>query len=157
MSVHKNTEFLQCLKVEENPDKSRQIFLNKLEGCGGVYKSSNVMKILSVSETAVIKYGETHKLIMLKWGSDILFPVFQFSTNEWNNEKGMLKGVPELLALITHKVSDVRKCNFFTEKIEVPNESERISILDVLRRGCSEEQMGYFHLLAKNFGTNNLM
>ena len=34
---------------------------------------------------------------------------------------------------------------------------KKTSILDVLQRGSSEEQMEYFRLLAKNFGTNNLM
>ena len=71
------------------------------------------MKLLSVTTPTVIKYAKTNKLIVINWGAENLFPVFQFSTHEKNSEKGMLKGVPELLALITHKVSAVRKCNFY--------------------------------------------
>jgi len=142
---------------QEEYAEARQAFLKKLEKYGGVHKSSTVMKLLSVTAPTVIKYGKTNKLIVINWGAENLFPVFQFSTHEENSEKGMLKGIPELLALITHKVSAVRKCNFFTKKIEIPGEDEKTSILDVLRKGSSEEQMEYFRLLAKNFGTNNLM
>ena len=142
---------------QEEYAEARQAFLLSLEKYGGVHKSSTVGKLLSVTAPTVIKYAKTNKLIVINWGAENLFPVFQFSTHEKNSEKGMLKGVPELLALITHKVSAVRKCNFFTKKIEIPDESEKTSILDVLQRGSSEEQMEYFRLLAKNFGTNNLM
>jgi hypothetical protein len=142
---------------QEEYAEARQAFLTNLKKYGGVHKSSTVMKLLSVTAPTVIKYGKTNKLIVINWGADNLFPVFQFSTNEKNSEKGMLKGVPELLALITHNVSAVRKCNFFTRKIEMPGEKEEVSILETLQKGSTEEQMKYFRLLAKNFGTNNLM
>ena len=161
----KTEALMQSLVNNKTPEKTeqeeyaeaRQAFLKKLEKYGGIHKSSTVMKLLSVSAPTVLKYGKTNKLIVIDWGADNLFPVFQFAIHEKNSEKGMLKGVPELLALMTHKVSAVRKCNFFTKKIEIPGESEKTSILDVLQKGSSEEQMEYFHLLAKNFGTNNLM
>ena len=156
---------MQSLVNNKTPEKTeqeeyaeaRQAFLKKLEKYGGVHKSSTVMKLLSVTTPTVIKYAKTNKLIVINWGAENLFPVFQFSTHEKNSEKEMLKGEKKNLALITHKVSAVRKCNFFTKKIEIPDESEKTSILDVLQRGSSEEQMEYFRLLAKNFGTNNLM
>lgn len=142
---------------QEEYAEAREAFLKKLGKYGGVHKSSTVMKLLSVTAPTVIKYGKTNRLIVINWGAENLFPVFQFSTHEGNSEKGMLKGIPELLSLITHNVSAVRKCNFFTKKIEIPEEKEKTSILNVLQKGSSEEQMKYFRLLAQNFGTNNLM
>ena len=47
----------------------------------------------------------------------------------------MLAGIPELLSLIKHKVSAVRKCHFFTRKVDIPGTETHVSIVDALRRG----------------------
>ena len=130
-------------------------FLKSLEKYGGVHKSTAVKNILGLSIPTVHKYSKQNKLIVLDWGAEKLYPVFQFSVDEKNSENGMLKGLPELLISINHKVSNVRKCNFFTRQVEMPGCGEKASALDILRRGATEEEMAYLHILAKNFGTQN--
>ncbi|QXR21104.1 hypothetical protein EGK58_016750 (plasmid) [Acinetobacter variabilis] len=142
---------------QEEYAEARQAFLLSLEKYGGVHKSSTVGKLLSVTAPTVIKYGKQNKLIVLNWGAENLYPVFQFSTNEKNSEKGMLRGIPELLSLISHNVSAVRKCNFFMKRIEIPDHNEKISVLEILRRGATKEEMNYLRIRAENFGTNNAL
>jgi hypothetical protein len=144
-------------KEQEEYAEARQAFLLELEKYGGVHKSSTVVKLLSLTTPTIIKYGKTNKLIVLDWGVENLFPVFQFSNDEKLSDKGMLKGIPELLSRITHNVSAVRKCNFFTRKIEMPGAYEKTSVLEILRRGATEEEMKHLCILADNFGTNSTM
>ncbi len=140
---------------QEDYAEARIAFLKSLDKYGGVHKSTAVKKILGVSTPTVHKYGDNNKLIVLDWGMEKLYPVFQFSVDEKKSENGMLKGVPELLSCITHKVSNVRKCNFFTRKVEMPVSGEKISALDILRRGATEGEMAHLRILAANFGTQN--
>lgn len=140
---------------QEDYAEARLAFLKSLEKYGGVHKSTAVKKILGVSVPTVHKYSKQNKLIVLDWGAEKLYPVFQFSVDEKNSENGMLKGVPELLACLTHNVSNLRKCNFFTRQVEMPGCSEKISALDILRRGATDEEMTYLRILAENFGTQN--
>ena len=142
---------------QEEYAEARQAFLLSLEKYGGVHKSSTVGKLLSVTAPTVIKYGKQNKLIVLNWGAENLYPVFQFSTDEKNSEKGMLRGIPELLSLISHNVSSVRKCNFFTKRIEIPGHDEKTSALEILRRGATEEEMDHLRIRAENFGTNHAL
>jgi len=142
---------------QEEYAEARQAFLLSLEEYGGVHKSSTVSKLLSVTAPTVIKYGKQNKLIVLNWGAENLYPVFQFSNDEKNSEKGMLGGVPELLSLISPTISAVRKCNFFTKLIEVPGHDERTSVLEILRRGATKEEMNHLRIRAENFGTNHAL
>jgi hypothetical protein len=64
----------------------------------------------------------------------------------------MLKGVPELLACITHHVRNLRKFNFFTRQVEMPGSGEKISALDIFRRGATDEEMAHLSILAESFG-----
>jgi len=140
---------------QEDYAEARLAFLKSLEKYGGVHKSTTVKNILGVSVPTVHKYSKQNKLIVLDWGAEKLYPVFQFSVDEKNSENGMLKGVPELLACITHNVSNLRKCNFFTRQVEMPGRGEKISALDILRRGATDEEMAHLRILAENFGTQN--
>jgi hypothetical protein len=145
-------------KIEqEEYAEARLVFLKTLEKTGGVHKSTTAAALLSVSVPTLHKYGNNGKVIQIEWGAEKLYPVFQFSTAEKLKEKGMLRGVPELLSLITHNVSEIRKCNFFTRRIEMPLTGEKVSAIDVLRRGPSEQEMEHLRILAENFGTNHTM
>lgn len=135
--------------------EARLEFLKSLEKYGGVHKSTAVKGLLGLSVPTIHKYGKQNKLIVLDWGAEKLYPVFQFSIDKKLSENGMLKGVPELLSCITHDVSSLRKCNFFTRKIEIPGCAEKISVLDILQRGATEEEMAHLRILAENFGTQN--
>ncbi|NCH98007.1 hypothetical protein [Cronobacter dublinensis] len=144
-------------KEQEEYAEARLVFLKTLEKYGGVHKSTKVKELLGLSAPTIHKYGRQNKLIQLNWGAENLYPVFQFSTDPNNSENGMLKGVPELLSLLTHNVSDVRKCNFFTRKVDLPGNKERVTAIDVLRRGATSEEMESLRILAENFGTNHTL
>jgi hypothetical protein len=37
----------------------------------------------------------------------------------------------------------------------MPGSGEKISVLDILRRGATDEEMAHLRILAANFGTQN--
>ncbi|HBM8320062.1 TPA: hypothetical protein L0X91_003503 [Enterobacter cloacae] len=161
----RNQAQLQTLINAQTPEKqeqedraeARELFLKSLEKSGGVHKSSAVIKILATTVPTLIKKGNRGEVIFLKWGAENLYPVFQFCTCDENSENGMLAGVPELLSIMKHKVSAVRKCHFFTRKVDIPGTQTKVSIVDALRRGATPEEMAHFRILADNFGTNHTM
>ncbi|WP_320734334.1 hypothetical protein [Enterobacter kobei] len=161
----RNQAQLQTLINAQTPEKqeqedraeARELFLKSLEKSGGVHKSSAVIKILATTVPTLIKKGNRGEVIFLKWGAENLYPVFQFCTCEENSENGMLAGVPELLFIMKHKVSAVRKCHFFTRKVDIPGTQTKVSIVEALRRGATPEEMAHFRILADNFGTNHTM
>lgn len=144
-------------QAQEDLAEAREVFLKSLENSGGVHKSTVVIKILATTPPTLHKRGNRGEVIQIKWGSENLYPVFQFCTRENNSEGGMLAGIPELLSLIKHKVSAVRKCHFFTRKVDIPGTETHVSIVDALRRGATPEEMTHFRILAENFGTNHTM
>lgn len=149
-----NTPTAQKTEQEEYAE-NRVLFIKELNHYGGVHKSSVVTDILQLTTPTVHKKGEKGELIVLEWGNDKLYPAFQFSVDEKRSEKGMLKGLPMLLSHLTHPLSAVRKCNFFTRQTELPGTGETISALAVLQRGATEDEMQHFITLADNFGTQN--
>lgn len=144
-------------KEQEDFIEARLVFLKTLEEYGGVHKSATVASLTGTSVVTVHKHGNQGKLIQLDWGAERLYPVFQFSVDEERSDKGMLKGVKEILEHITHNVSDVRKCNFFTRRIEMPLSENKESAIDILRRGPTKSEMEHLLILADNFGTNHTM
>ncbi|MCA6220882.1 hypothetical protein [Photorhabdus antumapuensis] len=136
--------------------ESRNVFLSHLGEYGGVYKSSKVADILGVTRPTVNKYGESHKLIVLNWGIENLYPVFQFSVNKKTSNKGYLKGVPEILANLG-PVSGVKKCNFFIREIKILDLAESTTVLDILRNGASNNEIAQLARLAKIFSSDDSM
>ncbi|MCW7762776.1 hypothetical protein [Photorhabdus luminescens] len=147
-------------KEHEEFIESRNAFLAHLGEYGGVYKSSKVADILGVTRPTVNKYGENHKLIVLNWGVENLYPVFQFSVNKKTSNKGYLKGVPEILANLG-PVSGVKKCGFFLRKIKTLNLgidlAESSTVLDILRNGASNNEIAQLIKLAKMFSSVDSM
>ncbi|MBS9427256.1 hypothetical protein C6H64_01805 [Photorhabdus luminescens] len=147
-------------KEHEELIESRNAFLAHLGEYGGVYKSSKVADILGVTRPTVNKYGENHKLIVLNWGVENLYPVFQFSVNKKTSNKGYLKGVPEILTNLG-PVSGVKKCDFFIRKIKTFNPgidlAESTTVLDILRNGASNDEIAQLVRLAKIFGSVDSM
>lgn len=144
-------------QAQEDRAEARALFLKSLEKSGGVHKSTAVIKVLSTTVPTLIKKGSRGEVIFIKWGAENLYPVFQFCTREKNSEGGMLAGIPELLSLMKHQTSAVRKCQFFTREVEIPETDNKVSIVEALRRGATPEEMAHFRILAENFGTNHTM
>ncbi|EJG2388747.1 hypothetical protein AM391_RS22670 [Kluyvera ascorbata] len=144
-------------QAQEDRAEARALFLKSLEKSGGVHKSTAVIKVLSTTVPTLIKKGSRGEVIFIKWGAENLYPVFQFCTREKNSEGGMLAGIPELLSLMKHQTSAVRKCQFFTREVEIPETDNKVSIVEALRRGATPEEMAHFRTLAENFGTNHTM
>ncbi|OCQ51025.1 hypothetical protein Ppb6_04123 [Photorhabdus australis subsp. thailandensis] len=145
-------------KKHEEFIESRNAFLTYLGKYGGVYKSSKVADILGVTRPTVNKYGENHKLIVLNWGVENLYPVFQFSVSKKTRNKGYLKGVPEILANLG-PINGVKKCNFFIRKISTfaldIDLDESTTVLDILRNGASNDEIAQLVKLAKVFGASD--
>lgn len=144
-------------QAQEDLAESRALFLKSLEKFGGVHKSTAVIKILATTPPTLHRKGNDGKVIQIKWGAENLYPVFQFCTRGKDSEGGMLAGVPELLSMLKHKLSAVRKCHFFTREVEIPGTETRASVIEALRRGATPEEMAHFRILADNFGTAHTM
>jgi len=144
-------------QAQEDRAEARELFLRSLEKSGGVHKSTAVIKILSTTVPTLIKKGVRGEILFIKWGAENLYPVFQFSTREKNSEGGMLVGIPELLSLMKHQTSAVRKCQFFTREVEIPGTEAKVSVIEALRRGATQEEMDHFRVLAENFGTSHTL
>ncbi|KOY63138.1 hypothetical protein AM629_04300 [Photorhabdus heterorhabditis] len=145
-------------KKHEEFIENRNAFLAHLGKYGGVYKSSKVADILGVTRPTVNKYGESHKLIVLNWGIENLYPVFQFSVNKKTCNKGYLKGIPEILANLG-PVSGVKKCHFFIRKINTFNLdidlAESTTVLDILKNGASHDEIAQLVKLARIFDASD--
>ncbi|MFJ3358460.1 hypothetical protein [Serratia liquefaciens] len=77
---------------QEEYTEARMAFLKNLEKYGEGHNSTAAENILVVSVPTVQKYSKHNKLIVLDWGAEKLYPVFQFSVAEKNSENGMLNG-----------------------------------------------------------------
>lgn len=136
--------------------KNRADFLHELEQLGGTVKSSEVARILGVSTVTVNNNRKNGKLLAVKMGGDYLFPMFQFAKNDQRGEKGMLKGMTDVLAHLQH-VSDIRKCGFFMGKIDTLDTclENDVTPLSMLEKGATEVEIRQLCRIAKLRGAQD--
>ncbi|NDL63858.1 helix-turn-helix domain-containing protein [Acerihabitans arboris] len=130
--------------------KNRADFLNELVKLGGTVKSSEVARILGVSPVTVNNNRKNGKLLAIQLGGDYLFPMFQFAKNGQHNDKGMLKGVGEILGSLDH-LSDIRRCGFFMGRIDTLDACLEMQTtpLTILEKGATDEEIRQLCRIAK--------
>ena len=162
------------LKLLENravnsltPEKKRQqrrlhskaLFLQRLENDGGVYTSAKAAEMVGKSKPTVKTWKDTDQLLALDIDGEFYYPVFQFTDEEGISDKGVLRGVAELLTMLC-SFSDRMKYSFFMEQrntvLDGLNPAGRsFTVAEVLKGNPDEKVMNELRRLARNYGTQN--
>lgn len=137
---------------------SKALFLQILENDGGVYSSAEAADILGKTKTTVKNWKDAGRLLAIDIDGEFYFPVFQFTDDESVSEKGVLKGVPELLQML-NSFSDRMQYSFFMEeRTTVLNgllpAGRRFTVAEVLKSNPSKEVWGELQRLARVYGTH---
>ncbi|EJL93197.1 hypothetical protein [Pantoea sp. GM01] len=98
---------------------SKAMFLSTVEQDGGLYTSAETAKLLGFSKVTIKAKKDAHKLLALNIDGEFCYPVFQFTGDADNSEDGVLRELPQLLALL-QDVSDRMQYSFFMEERNTP-------------------------------------
>ncbi|MBS9441686.1 hypothetical protein EAE89_08135 [Photorhabdus heterorhabditis] len=141
-----------------NRVRSRARFFDNVRENGGVLSSAEVAKLLGVSKVTVKKKKDTGKLLALEHDGEFIYPAFQFSEDENKSEKGVLRGMAEILPHLS-RFSGVMQYGFFAQKRDVLDcrlsADQEFTIIDILREGISDDKLQAIIRLAKLFGTQD--
>ncbi|MEI7239994.1 hypothetical protein WCU73_00160 [Pectobacterium brasiliense] len=138
---------------------SKALFLETLEKDGGVYNSAEAAEILGRTKTTVKNWKDSHQLLALEIDGEFYYPVFQFTDDERISEKGVLRGVSEILPLLKN-FSDRMQYSFFMEErnnvlngISPPGRT--FTVAEILRHNPGKELWAEIHRLARIYGTQD--
>lgn len=161
-------KFLENRAVNSlTPEKKRQqrrlhskaLFLQTLENDGGVYNSAKAAEMLGKSKPTIKTWKDTDQLLALDIDGEFYYPVFQFTDEEGISDKGVLRGVAELLPMLS-AFSDRMKYSFFMEQRNtvldgLPPAGRAFTVAEVLIGNPDEKVMHELRRLARNYGTQN--
>lgn len=139
--------------------RSKALFLQTLEKDGGVYSSAEAADILGRSKPTVKTWKDTGRLLALDIDGEFYYPVFQFTDEEGISDKGVLRGVAELLPMLS-SFSDRMKYSFFMEERNTVLDGltpagGTFTIAEVLKGNPDAKVMDELRRLARNYGTQN--
>lgn len=139
--------------------KSKMMFMEKLKENGGVLNSTETAAVLGKTKTTVRNWRMEGHLLALDIDGEFFYPTFQFTDIDTISDKGILKGVPELLKLI-NQFSDRMKYSFFIEKRHTVLEgytppAEGYTVIDILKSDPEPTLMRELERLARLYGTQD--
>ncbi|MEQ9883184.1 helix-turn-helix domain-containing protein [Pectobacterium brasiliense] len=139
---------------------SKALFLKTLEQDGGAYSSAQAAEILGKTKTTVKTWREAHRLLALDIDGEFYYPVFQFTENEEVSEKGILRGIAELLPKLQH-FSDRMQYSFFTENRNTVLDGltpagRSFTVAELLRNNPTKEQWAELDRLVRLYGTQDV-
>ena len=139
--------------------KSKTMFINTLAKHGGVLSSAETAELLGVSKVTIKKKKDTDKLLALNIDGEFYYPIFQFTEETTISEKGVLKGVAELLPLLS-QYSDRMKYSFFMEARStvltgVDPKRGSFAVADLLKEVPSDIVMQELARLARLYGSQD--
>ncbi|QWA10551.1 hypothetical protein GTU79_25695 [Sodalis ligni] len=139
---------------------SKALFLQTLEKDGGVYNSAQAAEILGKTKTTVRNWKDAGQLLALEIDGEFYYPVFQFTEAEAISDKGVLKGVPELLKDLVGFSDRMRYSFFMEERNTVLNglipAGRVFTIAEILKNKPDQELMAELHRLARVYGTQDV-
>lgn len=113
--------------------ESKERFYADLKAAGGLYKASEVSKILGVSRQTVKNQRDASKLLAIPQGGDFVYPAFQF-------KDGCKVEHFEEVLMQMKEVSSISKISFFIDELEVTDGVYQKPI-SLLREGISKQQL----------------
>ncbi|TCL06093.1 hypothetical protein [Sodalis ligni] len=139
---------------------SKALFLQTLEKDGGVYNSAQAAEILGKTKTTVRNWKDAGQLLALEIDGEFYYPVFQFTEADSISDKGVLKGVPELLKDLKGFSDRMRYSFFMEERNTVLNglipAGRVFTIAEILKNKPDQELMAELHRLARVYGTQDV-
>ncbi|WP_282497939.1 hypothetical protein [Pantoea stewartii] len=146
-------------KRQDRRLRSKALFLQTLENDGGVYNSAEAAETVGKSKPTIKSWKDNNQLLALEIDGEFYFPVFQFTDEENISDKGVLRGMAELLPML-NRFSDRMKYSFFMEERntgldELIPEGRTFTVAEVLKNNPGEKGMNELRRLARNYGTQN--
>ena len=138
---------------------SKGLFLQTLDDDGGIYNSAKAAEILGRSKPTVIAWKDAGRLLALEIDGEFYYPVFQFTDDESISDKGVLRGLAELMPFLDG-FSDRMKYSFFMEERNtvlngLSPAGRPFTVADILKSSPDEKMMEELRRLARNYGTQN--
>lgn len=135
---------------------SKALFLQTLEKDGGVYSSAKAAEILGRTKPTVKTWKDTCRLLALDIDGEFYYPVFQFTEEERISDKGVLRGVAELLPMLK-TFSDRMQYSFFMEERNtvlngLSPAGGKFTVAEVLKNNPGEQLLEELRRLARNYG-----
>ncbi|RXJ09087.1 hypothetical protein [Lelliottia nimipressuralis] len=141
---------------------SKALFIQTLEQDGGIYSSAKAAEVLGKTKTTVKNWKDTGRLLAVEIDGEFYFPAFQFTEDKPISDRGVLKGLPELLqALQANKnLSDRLQYSFFMEKRNtvlngLQPAGRTFTIAEILKTAPGPQLMAELHRLVRVYGTQD--
>lgn len=135
---------------------SKALFLQMLENDGGVYSSAEAADQIGKSKVTVKSWKDNGRLLALEIDGEFCYPVFQFTEEENISDKGVLRGIADLLPEIKEFSDRMQYSFFMEERNTVLNglnpAGQPFTVAGVLRMGPNKELVKELHRLARNYG-----
>jgi hypothetical protein len=141
---------------------SKALFMQTLEQDGGIYSSAKAAEVLGKTKTTVRNWKDAGRLLAVEIDGEFYFPAFQFTEEKPISDKGVLKGLPELLqSLQTNgNFSDRMQYSFFMEERNtilngLLPAGRSFTVADVLKTAPGAQLMAELHRLVRVYGTQD--
>lgn len=135
---------------------SKALFLQTLENDGGVYNSAKAAETLGRSKPTVKAWKDTCRLLALEIDGEFYYPVFQFTDEEHISDRGVLRGVAELLPMLKGFSDRMQYSFFMEERNTVLNglspAGRTFTVAEVLNGNPGKELLEELRRLARNYG-----
>lgn len=140
---------------------SKAMFLDTLEKDGGIYSSAKAAEILGKTKTTVKNWKDAGQLLALEIDGEFYYPAFQFTDDESISDKGVLRGVAELLGLLKEQgFSDRMQYSFFMEERNtvlngLSTTGRPYTVAGILKSRPDPALMDELHRLARVYGSQD--
>ncbi|QUJ70222.1 hypothetical protein KDD30_19040 (plasmid) [Photobacterium sp. GJ3] len=139
--------------------KSKRMFAQQVKNDGGVLTAKQAQELLSVTRQTMKSWREEGRLLALSMDNKFVYPTFQFTATDQNSDRGIVKGVGQLLKILKEKqLSDRMEYSFFLSVRNEPIQGicdgqQPYTIAQLLKVGVPNEALTELERLAKLYGT----
>lgn len=141
---------------------SKALFIQTLEQDGGIYSSAKAAEVLGKTKTTVKNWKDTGRLLAVEIDGEFYFPTFQFTEEKLISDRGVLKGLPELLQALqaNGELSDRLQYSFFMEERNTVLSGLQpagctFTVAKVLKMAPGQHLMAELHRLVRVYGTQD--
>ncbi|HAP0441327.1 TPA: hypothetical protein QHB96_003821 [Citrobacter freundii] len=141
---------------------SKALFIQMLEKDGGIYSSARAAEVLGKTKTTVKNWKDAGRLLAIEIDGEFYFPAFQFTEDKPVSDRGVLKGLPELLQALQkqERFSDRMQYSFFMEERNtvlngLQPAGRTFTVASLLRSAPEPAVMDELHRLARVYGTQD--
>ncbi|MFZ5316476.1 hypothetical protein ACOY7N_20920 [Enterobacter asburiae] len=141
---------------------SKALFIQTLEQDGGIYSSAKAAEVLGKTKTTVKNWKDTGRLLAVEIDGEFYFPAFQFTEEKPISDRGVLRGLPELLQALqaNRELSDRLQYSFFMEERNtvlsgLQPAGRTFTVAEVLKMAPGPQLMAELYRLIRVYGTQD--